>query len=77
MFDMIDHTVLSETLESDFGIVGNAQNWIASFLLGREQLIVVDQVQSDDCCFTFGVPQGNCLGPVLFVLYASGILKTA
>jgi hypothetical protein len=55
-FDTIDHTVLLETLESDFGIVGNAQNWIASFLLGREQRIVVDQVQSDGRGLTSGVP---------------------
>ena len=66
---MIDHTILLETLESDFGIVGNV------FFLGKEQHVVIDQIQSEDCGLTSGVPQGSCFGPVLFLLYASGILK--
>ena len=74
-FDTIDHTVLLETLESDFGIVGNAQNWIASFLLGRKQHVVIDQVQYEGRSLTSAVPQGSCLGPVLFLLYASEIFK--
>ena len=75
-FHTIHHTVLLETLESDFGVVGNAQNWIASFLLGRKQHVVIDQVQSEGRhSLTSGVPQGSCLGPVLFLLYVSGIFK--
>ena len=35
-FDTIDHTVPLETLESDFGIVGNAQSWIASFFVRKK-----------------------------------------
>ena len=61
-----------ETLESDFGVVGNAQNWIASFLLGRKQHVLIDQVQSEGCSLTSGVPQGSYL---LFLYYASGIFK--
>jgi hypothetical protein len=33
----IDHTILLHTFESDSGVVRNAHMWIASFLLGREQ----------------------------------------
>ena len=77
-FHTIHHTVLLETLESDFGVVGNAQNWIASFLLGRKQHVVIDRVQSEGRhSLTSGVPQGSCLGPVLFLLYVSGIFKIA
>lgn len=72
-FDTIDHTVLLETLESDLGIVGNSQNWIVSFLLEREQRVIINQVQSEGRGITSGVPQGSWLGPVLFLLYASGI----
>ena len=71
-FDTIDQTVVLETLESDFGVVGNAQNWIASFLLGRKQHVAIDHVQSEGCSLTSGVPQGSYL---LFLFYASGIFK--
>lgn len=31
-FDTIDHAILLETLEKDFGVIGDAQKWLASYL---------------------------------------------
>lgn len=45
-FDTIDNSILLYILEIDFEIVSNALKWIASFLKGSEQHIVIDQVQS-------------------------------
>ena len=69
-FDTIDHAIILETLEKDFGVTGNALKWLTSYLSERKQtiLIKVFNLQS-------GVPQGSCLGPVLFILYVAGLLK--
>ena len=32
-FDTIDHTILLDILDNDFGIIGNAKEWIKSFLV--------------------------------------------
>ena len=44
-------------------------------LLGRSQRIFFDGVKSDSFDLPFGVPQGSCLGPLLFVVYDSKLLE--
>ena len=41
--DTIDHSILLNILENDYGIVGNAQKWTESFLSARKQQIVIKQ----------------------------------
>ena len=41
--DTIDHSILLNILENDYGIVGNAQKWIQYFLTARKQQIVIKQ----------------------------------
>ena len=61
-FDIIDHRVLLDTLQSDFGVVGNALKWIESFLSGRKQCLHrINQEYSNDSAVICGVPQGSCL----------------
>ena len=74
-FDTIDHGILLETLEKDFGVIGDAQKWLASYLSGRKQRILIKNHKSDAFNLGSGVPQGSCLGPVLFLLYAAGLFK--
>ena len=74
-FDTIDHEILIDTLESEFGVIGNALKWIKSFLSHRKQRVNIKQEFSTKFTMSCGIPQGSCLGPVLFLLYASQLFQ--
>ena len=74
-FDTIDHCILLERLKSVFGIRGTALSWFASYLSNRSQQICIDGSLSANFKLACGVPQGSCLGPLLFVVYASKIFQ--
>ena len=74
-FDTVDHRILFDRLQSDFGISGSALNQIESYFSNRTQRIYIDGVLSSNFNLVFGVPQGSCLGPLLFSLYASKLFK--
>ena len=61
------------TLECRYGITGRALEWHKSYLDGRQQCININGTRSSPFCLKYGVPQGSCLGPVLFSQYASTI----
>ena len=71
VFDTVNHQVLLERLRSRFGVTGNALKWFTSYLSGRVQLISVNGGTSDAFHLNQGVPQGSCLGPLLFTVYTS------
>ena len=74
-FDTVDHGILTEVLESCFGITSDALGWIRSYLRDRKLCVTVRESQSEVKCFNFSVPQGSCLGPMLFNLYCSTITE--
>lgn len=71
-FDTIDHMQSPSRyiLEKDFGVIDSAQNWFKSFRFERKQQVIIDQFKSAAFDLTSGVPQGSCLSPNLFLLYA-------
>ena len=74
-FDTINHEILIDTLESEFGVIGNALKWIKSFLSHRKQRVKIKQEFSTNFTMSCGVLQGSCLGPVLFLLYTSQLFQ--
>ena len=72
-FDTVDHQILNDVLESCFGITSNALGWVRSYLKDRKLCVNIREAQSEVKHFNFSVPQGSCLGPMLFNLYCSTI----
>ena len=72
-FDTVDYEILFRRLEADCGIVGTALSWIKSYLTGRKQAVRCGGALSVTSSLTCGVPQGSVLGPLLFLVYTSGL----
>lgn len=70
-FDTVDHDVLLNRLEHRFGILDSAPSWVRSYLTNRTQRIVIGNGKSSRFDLNCGVPQGSCLGPLLFLVYTS------
>ena len=71
-FDTVDHDILLKKMKR-YGVSGIAHAWFTSYLQGRRQLCKVNGVSSRIEEIHCGVPQGSCLGPLLFILYINDL----
>ena len=58
-------------LNSNFCISGRVLSWLRSYLHNRSQSVSVNGETSRSFDVKYGVPQGSCLGPLLFIPYVS------
>ena len=68
-FDIIDHSILLERLQTSFGIDGLPLKWVKFYLSNRYQKVEIDNNLSNVLPILYGVPQGSVLGLLLFSMY--------
>src|SRR6218665_2238307 len=74
-FDMVDHEILLQRLETSVGLSGSPLNWFRSYLSDRSQMVVLGDTRSFWVPVQFGVPQGSVLGPLLYILFTADISR--
>ena len=74
-FDTIDHNILIARLNSNLGISEPALSWFKEYLSDRSQRVSINGSISKKFIISSGVPQGRCLGLLLFIIYASDLFK--
>ena len=74
-FDTVDHEILMKKLNA-YGVRGTPGKWLHSYLNRRKQYFSLNGNRPGSKVITCGIPQGSCLGPLLFILYLN-TLKSA
>ena len=72
-FDSLDHAVLLRKLKH-ISLSENSLDWFRSYL-DRFQMVRVNGELSSAVKFEYGIPQGSCLGPTLFIFYINEIFR--
>ena len=67
-FDTVDREILISKL-AKYGITGIENNWFKPYLANRSEYCSIDGQVSDIMEIECGIPQGSCLGPLLFIIY--------
>ena len=78
-FDSLDHKLLLQKLER-YGVRGPVHDWYRSYLQGRSLVTRINEdkgrgklVKSNSFDIEFGMAQGSCLGPLLFLIFVNDI----
>ena len=67
-FNTLNHSTLFGCLHAIFDISSKALQWFSSYLSNRFQAVGVKVRVSSQENIHYGVPQGSCLRPVLFIM---------
>ena len=71
-FDTVSHEILINKLQL-YGVAGKELRWFQSYPSNRQQCCKVNGKLSDLMEITCGVPQGSCLGQLLFIIYINDL----
>uniref|UniRef100_A0A3B3DCY4 Reverse transcriptase domain-containing protein n=1 Tax=Oryzias melastigma TaxID=30732 RepID=A0A3B3DCY4_ORYME len=71
-FDLLDHELLINKLNS-YGFETSATEWIKSYLDNRSFTVLFNGSYSEKQKLCCGVPQGSCLGPLLFSIFMNDL----
>ena len=70
-FVTVDHKILLDVLSSQYGIEGKALRWFDTYLRPHFCQVDIKGARSSIHSLDFSVPQGSCVGPILYSVYAS------
>ena len=73
-FDTVDHDILLQKL-APYGIQDHELEWFKSYLSNRSQFTRGNGIDTEVENISIGVPQGSCLGPLLFLIYIDDLPK--
>jgi hypothetical protein len=72
-FDTVRLDIITEILSKRFNMSGSVLNWITSYLGNRGQRVRINDVISEVHSVKYGVPQGSCAGPIVFLGYLTSL----
>ena len=71
-FDVVDHDIMISKLRTN-GFNTMALAWMLSYLSGRSQRVCFNGSLSERKYNHCGVPQGSCLGPLVFIILTNDL----
>lgn len=71
-FDIINHSLLINKLQC-YGFSPRATSWFKHYLTDRKQCVFFNGSYSNQIIIDCGVPQGSCLGPLLYTIFTNDL----
>jgi Reverse transcriptase (RNA-dependent DNA polymerase) len=74
-FDTVYHDIPLRRLQLSYGFEGLALRWFRTYLTSRTKCFRSGSIRSAVTAVLGGPRQGSVLGPILFVLYTTGLIQ--